>query len=338
MALAAALLSGFNLLRISRHEDRSGRLVMLRDTSLETAAAGRARGSRWYDRLGSLVAASPIVGIPEQQRLLGALAAAGIKGHGNLATFIASKVCGAAVFSALLWFFLEWEQLFANLAIIRFALLLGGLMLGWRLPDIILSRLAARRRRRIEQGLPDALDLLVVCAEAGLSLDQAIEQVGMDLHTSNPDRRGVRHNSSRNAGLVGSRRGARKPGQRTGLLSLRSITATLSQSLRFGTPLAESMRILAAEMRNDRMARIEERAARLPVLFAIPLMLFILPSLMMVIGTPVGLHVIDALGRRSRRGSRDHPARCRQHPHPPRCARHPLPHCGRRMGPTRGLG
>ena len=105
VALAAALLSGFNLLRISRHEDRSGRLVMLRDTSLDTAEGGRARGPRWYDRLGSLVAASPIVGIAEQQRLLGALAAAGIKGHGNLATFIASKVCGAAVFSALLWFF-----------------------------------------------------------------------------------------------------------------------------------------------------------------------------------------------------------------------------------------
>jgi tight adherence protein C len=81
--------------------------------------------------------------------------------------------------------------------------------------------------------------------------------------------------------------------ERTGVTSLRSITATLSQAIRFGTPLAESMRILAAEMRTERMMRIEERAARLPVLLSIPLALFILPCLMIVIGTPVGLRVMD---------------------------------------------
>ena len=81
--------------------------------------------------------------------------------------------------------------------------------------------------------------------------------------------------------------------ERSGLTSLRSITATLTQAIRFGTPLAESMRILAAEMRTERMMRIEERAARLPVLLSIPLALFILPCLMMVIGTPVALRVMD---------------------------------------------
>src|SRR5437016_14612638 len=82
---------------------------------------------------------------------------------------------------------------------------------------------------------------------------------------------------------------------RTGVTSLYGIAATLSQAIRFGTPLAESMRILAAEMRNARLARIEERAARLPVLLAIPLALFILPSLMMVISTPVALRLSDTL-------------------------------------------
>jgi tight adherence protein C len=81
--------------------------------------------------------------------------------------------------------------------------------------------------------------------------------------------------------------------ERTGVTSLRSITATLGQAIRFGTPLAESMRILAAEMRTERMMRIEERAARLPVLLSIPLALFILPCLLMIIGTPVALRVMD---------------------------------------------
>jgi tight adherence protein C len=83
--------------------------------------------------------------------------------------------------------------------------------------------------------------------------------------------------------------------ERIGLEMLRSVIATLKQSMKFGTPLAESMRILAAEMRAARQARIEERAARLPVLLAIPMMVFILPCVLMVVGTPVALRVADTL-------------------------------------------
>jgi tight adherence protein C len=85
--------------------------------------------------------------------------------------------------------------------------------------------------------------------------------------------------------------------QRTGLASLQSMVATLNQSIKFGTPLAESLRVLAVEMRAERLARFEERAARLPVLLTIPLMVFILPSLMIVIGTPLALRIMDMLGK-----------------------------------------
>jgi tight adherence protein C len=75
------------------------------------------------------------------------------------------------------------------------------------------------------------------------------------------------------------------------------MVATLNQSIKLGTPLAESLRVLAVEMRAERLARFEERAARLPVLLAIPLMAFILPSLMIVIGTPLALRITDMLGK-----------------------------------------
>jgi tight adherence protein C len=81
--------------------------------------------------------------------------------------------------------------------------------------------------------------------------------------------------------------------ERTGLADLRSLIATLKQSLKFGTPLAESLRMIAGEMRLVRHARIEERAARLPVLLAIPMMMFILPCVLMVVGTPVVLRMMD---------------------------------------------
>jgi tight adherence protein C len=296
LTVTTALLSAFRLWRIGRNDDRQHRLISLRGKILDQAA--QPRGPRWHDRLGTLVAASPIIGIAEQHRLLEVLAAAGIKRHGSLASFVATKVCCAAGLAALLWLFFEWRHWFAGYPVIRLALLVAFFMLGWRLPDIILSRLAARRRLHIEQGLPDALDLLVICAEAGLSLDRAIDEVSRDIRASSP---AVAEEFATTAAemRVLSNRGEALQNlvRRTKLDSLSSITTTLNQAIRFGTPLAESMRILAAAMRTTRLARFEERAARLPVLLAIPLMMFILPSLLMVIGAPVALRVMDALGQ-----------------------------------------
>jgi tight adherence protein C len=294
LTLAAALLSAYHLWRIGRQEDRRDRLMELRGPVVDRAI--REQRPRWYQRIGSIIAASPAVGTAEQERLLRVLAAAGVRGHGSLAGFVASKLCSAFITAALVWLFLEWRQWFAGSTTIRIAVLLGALMLGWRLPDFLLSRLAARRKLRVEQGLPDALDLLVICAEAGLSLDQSIEQVSQDLRASNSAVSDEFATTASEMRVLSNRAEALDNlVQRTGVASLRSITATLTQAIRFGTPLAESLRILAAEMRTARLARIEERAARLPVLLAIPLALFILPSLMMVISSPVVLRLADTL-------------------------------------------
>jgi tight adherence protein C len=293
-AFAAALLSAFYLWRIGTQEERLDRLTALRGAAGDRVIREERPRWRWYERIGGIVAASPAIGRAEQQRLLGVLAAAGIKGQGSLAGFVASKLCAGFVWAALVWLFLEWSQWYAGSPTIRIAVLFGAVLVGWRIPDFVLKRLAARRRQHLEQGVPDALDLLVICAEAGLSLDQAVEQVSRDLRPSN---RAVADEFATTAAemrvLPNRAEALDNLVERTGLASLRSITATLTQAIRFGTPLADSMRILAAEMRNERMMRIEERAARLPVLLSIPLALFILPCLMMVIGTPVALRVMD---------------------------------------------
>ena len=294
LAIAAALLSACHLWRIARREDRRDRLAALRGAATNRTVP--AERLNWYARLGGIIAASPIVGMAEQQRLLAVLTACGIKAHGSLASFVASKVYGAFVVAALLWLSMEWCDLFASLIAIRVALLITALMIGWRMPDLFLSRFAARRRLQLERGLPDALDLLVICAEAGLSLDQAIEQVSEDLRSSNPAVAEEFATTASEMRVLSNRGEALENfARRTGVASLRSIIATLNQAIRFGTPLAQSMRILGAEMRNARLLRIEERAARLPVLLAIPLALFILPSLLLVIGTPVALRLADTL-------------------------------------------
>ena len=299
LALTAASLAGLNLWWIGQSEDRQKCLA---------AVLGRADSRRpqlesasrvpWYQRLGALVAATRIIGKAEQERLLAALVAAGINGHGQLTTLLAAKLCSAAAFAPLCWLVFEWRQFFAGSTTLRLAFLIGAVFLGWRCPEVVLSRLAARRRLRLETGMPDALDLLVICAEAGLSLDHAIEQVGSVLRTSSSE---VAKEFAATAAemRVSAARGQalENLAQRSGVASLRGVAAALNQSIRFGTPLAQSLRVLAHEMRAQRLARFEERAARLPVILTVPLMTFILPALLLVIGTPLALRIIDMLGK-----------------------------------------
>jgi tight adherence protein C len=293
LCLAVALLSAVRLWRIARREQLQPRLEALLGGGA-AAAPAEAPLSKWYGWLGGLVAASPIVGKAEQQRLINVLGSAGMRQQGSLAALVAAKACGGIGFTALMWLVLEWRQWFVGSTLARVAVLVAMLMLGWRLPDLVVGRLAARRRREIEQGMPDALDLLVVCAEAGLSLDQAIDQVSRDLRLSHPE---IADELALTAAemRVGADRGAALDNlvARTRVETLRSISATLVQAIRFGTPLADSLRVLAAEMRNARLLRIEERAARLPVLLTLPLMAFIMPSMFIVIGTPVVLRIYD---------------------------------------------
>ncbi len=296
LALAAALVSLFNIWRIGRGEHRQQRLEALRAVTTGPARANGDQAPPWYRYIGRIVAASPIVGASERQRLNRVLAQLGIRGQGNLATFVTLKVSGGLGVAALIWMLLVWRQLLTEIPGAQIALIFAGFMLGWRLPDIVLSRLTARRRRNLEYGMPDALDLLVVCAEAGLSLNQAIDEVSRGIRPSSPmvadefaaTAAEMRVQPDVDAVLDNM-------AQRCGLDSLRGIIATLKQSLRFGTPLAESLRLLAAEMRMVRQARMEERTARLPVLLAIPIMMFILPSLLMVIGAPIVLRVLDTV-------------------------------------------
>jgi tight adherence protein C len=291
-AMAAIAIFGFRLWRIAKREEaQQARLDAFRGAD---HIGPQTVHIPWYRQLGSQIAASQIVGTVEQQRLLKLLAAAGIKGRGSLANFVAGKVCGAIVLAGLMWVSIEWRHLFASSMIFRVAALGGTLLLGWRLPDLILNRLIKRRRLRLEYGMPDALDLLVICSEAGLSLNQSVEEVSRHLRLSNKDVADEFASTSAEMQILSDFGQAfDNLVERTGLDDLRSLTATLKQSLKFGTPLAESLRTIAGEMRAARHARIEERAARLPVLLAIPMMMFILPCLLMIVGTPVVIRVMD---------------------------------------------
>ena len=297
IALTAAVLSALNLGQIAQSENRQSRLLeVLRRGPYYFAEPSPAPRPPWYQWLGATVATTRVVGTAAQESLLTALVAAGIKGHGHLAALLTAKLFSAIAFCPLCWLVLEWCHFFVGATPVRLALLLGAAILGWRGPDVVLSRLAARRHVRLETGIPDALDLLVICAEAGLSLDHAIEQVVRVLRSCNPEVAEEFAATAAEMRITAVRDQAfDNLAQRAGIASLRGIVAALNQSIRFGTPLAGSLRAVAAEMRTERLVRFEQRAARLPVLMTVPLMMFILPSLMIVIGAPLVLRIMDML-------------------------------------------
>ena len=134
----------------------------------------------------------------------------------------------------------------------------------------------------------------MICAESGLSLNQSVEEISKQLRASHKDVAEEFAITSAEMRVVSDfSQALDSMVERIGLSDLRSLVATLKQSLKFGTPLAESLRMIAAEMRATRQTRYEERAARLPVLLAIPMMMFILPCLLMIVGTPVVLRIIE---------------------------------------------
>jgi tight adherence protein C len=145
--------------------------------------------------------------------------------------------------------------------------------------------------------MPEALDLLVVCVDAGLSLEDSLARVVSELRRTRPALTDELALTSADLQILPSRDEAfARMADRVDLPSVRSVVATLAQTLRYGTPLAQGLRVIAAEMRNDALVQLEERANQLPALMTVPMMAFIMPTIILIIGGPAALRLMDVLG------------------------------------------
>ena len=175
-------------------------------------------------------------------------------------------------------------------------LLVGIPAFGYFIPRFMLKRAVQERQRRIRLGLPDALDLTVICVEAGLPLDQAMTRVGEDLQYAHPDLSGEFHlfNLETRAGKPRAE-ALRNLAARTGVEDIRSLVATLVQTDRFGTSVAQALRVHSDSLRTERRQRAEEQAAKTTVKMIIPLVLFVLPSLIFVTVGPAVIQLFRLL-------------------------------------------
>jgi tight adherence protein C len=185
--------------------------------------------------------------------------------------------------------FSDWSPLKA------YGLVAGTFILGYKGPDLYLKNKISKRSAAIRKGLPDALDLLVICAEAGLTVDVAFHRVSKELGKAYPELGDEFALTAIELGFLTDRRQAfENLATRIDLDAVKGVVTTMIQTEKYGTPLASALRVLSAEFRNERMMRAEEKAARLPAIMTIPLILFILPTLFVVILGPASCSISDA--------------------------------------------
>lgn len=165
---------------------------------------------------------------------------------------------------------------------------------GWFLPKLVILDIIKSRQVAVAAGLPDALDLLVICAEAGLALEDGIERVAVELKLSQPALADeLLFTAADLKVLPDSEDALKRLAERIDLPPVRSLVTTLSQTMRYGTPLAQAMRVVAADLRNDALLHMEERANKLPALMTVPMIVLIMPTIFLILGGPAALRVYD---------------------------------------------
>jgi tight adherence protein C len=207
------------------------------------------------------------------------------------ARFLMPLVLGSAAVLVIYVF-----DMFPNWSWLRQYMTVAGILVGsYKAPDIWLKNKVTKRSHAVRKGLPDALDLLVICAEAGLTVDAAFGRVARELGKAYPELGDEFGLTAIELGFLNERRQAfENLAQRVDLEAVRGVVTTMIQTEKYGTPLASALRVLSAEFRMQRMMRAEEKAARLPAIMTVPLILFILPTLFVVILGPAACSINDS--------------------------------------------
>ncbi len=236
------------------------------------------------------------VGASERAKIGELIRQAGFQQRDALAFFLSLKIVVLLAAGLLAGFLATGvEQFDGNPFLIGFAGLAGAVM-GGLLPEMGLRRLSARRRLRLSRALPDALDLMVLCVEAGYTFERALYMVSLELEPLAPDL--ARELASVEAELrLGVDRRSALQGlyARTGADGLRDFAMTVVQGERYGTPVGQSIQNIARNERLQRASRIETQAGRLPVIMSLPMLLLVVPGIILLMGGPAFMMAIQAL-------------------------------------------
>jgi tight adherence protein C len=220
------------------------------------------------------------------------LAMAGFRGAGAEYAFLSFRLATPIAFfiAAVVYQFLiiKWNQP----AMVKIGIAVAATYLGIKAPELFLRNKTSKRQKELERAFPNTLDLLLICAESGMSIEHAVRKVSQEIgieSVSMAEEMGIL--AAEMSYLAERRIAFDNFGLRTGMESVRSLTTVLSQSERYGTPLGAALRVLSQESRDQRMALAEKKAAALPPTLTVPMILFFLPGLFAAILTPAIIQI-----------------------------------------------
>jgi tight adherence protein C len=284
-------------------EDFSGRLKALQSRrsrlKSDAAATTRRRGERRLLTVGTM---RSVLGRFESLKGNGAddirakLQQAGFRSSDAIIIYQFMRLCLPFVFGFIMVMVVYVLEVFPFPEFLQPVLCFGATLLGFKGPEIYVRNTAIKRTQIIGKALPDGLDLLTICVEAGLSLDMALTRVAKEMQGLSAELAYELQMTAIELTFLPDRQQAfENLANRNDLPGVRALVNAFRQTEKFGTPLAQSLRVLSAEFRNERMMKAEEKGARLPAMMTVPMMIFILPTLFIIIMGPGIISIIDTV-------------------------------------------
>ena len=292
LGLIIVLLLGWAALLVyQKHFSLRSRLLQRLHSQRDDTAddtAGRRWGSGWRQRVVEL----PLLDAKQRAEMQRKLIAAGYRNPEAQVVLMLVMLGNGLVFALLatLWI---WPLTARLHWLAEPAAALIGLYLGILVPRIVLDKLVAKRQAAIQRALPDALDLMIICVNAGLGLNATLQRLARDLRNISEALADEFAVTAADAQLRGAATTAlRLLGERVNLPSIQNLVSTLAMAQRYGTPMAQALRVLAESERSARLLHLEEKAGKLSTKITIPMMIFILPTVLIVAVGPAVINIM----------------------------------------------
>ena len=277
---------------------RRAKLIAAQRTALRSTVVGPRRRQERLPTIGLMrrvVDRLNLLKSGQAERISLKLMRAGWRSKDAIIGYLFAKLALPLSFGVLVVFFLYGLDLYDLQPTTKLGVALASVIFGAYLPDIVIKNKTQKRQNIIGKALPDALDLMVICAEAGLSLDATLNRVSQEMELACLELADELGLTGLELGFLPDRRKAlQNLARRVDLPVVRGVANTLLQAEKYGTPLAQSLRIMSAESRNERVMKAEEKAARLPALLTVPMIIFVLPPLFVVLLGRAILNLMDA--------------------------------------------
>ncbi|MFT8559029.1 MAG: type II secretion system F family protein [Acetobacter sp.] len=288
--------SVFVLVAKTRSDDRRAkrlRAILVSVSELDPNFVEEQKGGQFsivFQKIGQVVLKSGLIDQKSIQAFTESLRASSYIGGHYLEVFVGCKLVLLPVGGFVAWFF---SYDFFSAPMLHIVAPIAGGILGLLLPDILIRQWRKSYLKAVEKGLPDALDMLVICADAGLAIEAAINRVAVEMKSVNPSTAFEFQLTAQEMNMITDRREVfHLMASRTGLLDMRRIANSLSQTIQVGSSVTLALRALSVEIRKNRMIEYEARAAQLPVLLTLPMIVFFLPVVFIIAGGPAFLQVV----------------------------------------------